>query len=72
KNHIQNLKKLTTLPICVGFGVHQPSQVKKILEFSDGVVIGSCIVKFIKENYKNKSFFKKLKDYIKFLRGNHV
>lgn len=70
KEHIQQLKKYTDLAICVGFGIHTPLQVKKILEFSDGVVIGSSLVKFIKENFKDKLFFEKLKNYIKFLKGN--
>ncbi|MCM8787728.1 MAG: tryptophan synthase subunit alpha [Candidatus Omnitrophica bacterium] len=67
KNHIQNLKKLTSLPVCIGFGIHKLKQIKKILAFSDGVIIGSYIVKFIKENYKNRFFLRKLKNYIKFL-----
>lgn len=67
-NHIRQLKKNTTLPICVGFGVHTKGQFTNICKFSDGAIIGSAIVKFIKENYSKRNFLDRLEKYVKSLK----
>jgi tryptophan synthase alpha chain len=41
---INTFKSMTDLPIVVGFGVSQATQVEKILSHADGVVIGSRFV----------------------------
>jgi tryptophan synthase alpha chain len=64
-DHIKKLKSMTKLPICVGFGIHKKSQVEKVCKISDGAIIGSAIVKFIKDNYHKKGFLEKLKRYVK-------
>lgn len=66
---IHSLKKITNVPICVGFGVHTSSQVQHIGAFSDGVIVGSSLVKFIGDNYSRKSFRSDLKHYIVSLKG---
>jgi len=70
-SHIKQLKKNTKLPICVGFGVHTKEQFTNICKFSDGAIIGSAIVKFIKENHRKRDFLARLKKYVKSLRGNN-
>jgi len=40
-------------PICVGFGVGTPDQVKKIGAYADGVVVGSAIVDKIESAVSN-------------------
>jgi tryptophan synthase alpha chain len=42
---IGRLRKATTLPICVGFGVSSPEQAIAVGRLADGVVVGSAIVK---------------------------
>ncbi|MBD3264000.1 MAG: tryptophan synthase subunit alpha [Candidatus Omnitrophica bacterium] len=64
---IREIKRITSTPVCVGFGIHTKKQVKSIGRFSDGVVVGSEIVKFIAENYKKKNFLKTLHKHIKTL-----
>ena len=50
---IQEVKKLTNLPILAGFGIKDADQAKSITKFCDGVVVGSSIIKIIEENLKN-------------------
>ena len=38
------------MPVIAGFGIKNATQVKEICSFSDGVVVGSAIVKIIEEN----------------------
>jgi len=42
---VARLRKATTLPICVGFGVSTPAQAASVARMADGVVVGSAIVK---------------------------
>lgn len=41
------IRKTTSLPIAVGFGISSPEQVRKVAEVADAVVVGSAIVKRI-------------------------
>jgi tryptophan synthase alpha chain len=38
------LKKSTSLPVCVGFGISTPEQAGQVASLADGVVVGSAIV----------------------------
>ena len=48
-NSIRAVKKMTRLPVCVGFGVSTPEQAKEISGSADGVIVGSAIVKALAE-----------------------
>jgi len=45
--HVARLKKATTLPVAVGFGVKTPEQARAIAKGADGVVVGSALVRAI-------------------------
>ncbi|MFA5239641.1 MAG: tryptophan synthase subunit alpha [Phycisphaerae bacterium] len=52
---VKKLKKLTTVPICVGFGISKPEHAAEVAEAgADGVIIGSKIVQLIEDNLDNK------------------
>ena len=52
---ISKLKKLTTVPVCVGFGVSKPEHAATIARAgADGVIIGSKIIEFIETNLGKK------------------
>jgi tryptophan synthase alpha chain len=52
---VGKLKKLTSVPVCVGFGISKPEHAATIaLAGADGVIIGSKIVGLIEENLANK------------------
>ncbi len=51
---VNSIRRLTKLPILVGFGINSYSQVSKISKFSDGCVVGSAIVKIIEDSYSRK------------------
>ncbi|MFZ5806593.1 MAG: tryptophan synthase subunit alpha [Verrucomicrobiota bacterium] len=44
------LRKHTSLPICVGFGISNPEQAAAVARTADGVVVGSAIVDQIAKN----------------------
>ncbi|NOY89492.1 MAG: tryptophan synthase subunit alpha [FCB group bacterium] len=62
--YFKKLKKLLSRPFVAGFGVASPESAKRLTKYSDGVVIGSAIIKIIR-NAQNKS--EALKQVEKFL-----
>ncbi len=42
---VRQLKRLTTKPVCVGFGISTPSQARAVARLADGVIIGSALLK---------------------------
>lgn len=45
-----SVKAVTELPVCVGFGISTPADVRSIAAVADGVVIGSAFERLIEEN----------------------
>jgi len=64
---VGKLKKLTSVPVCVGFGISKPEHAATVgRSGADGVIIGSKIVRLIEENLGNKE--KCLAEISRFLR----
>jgi tryptophan synthase alpha chain len=47
---IKDIKSVTDVPVAVGFGINTPEQAESISKISDGVIVGSAIVKIIEEH----------------------
>ncbi len=60
---VKLVREVTELPVAIGFGISTPEQAKKMSEKSDGVIVGSAIVKII-ENYGENSLGK-VEEYVK-------
>jgi tryptophan synthase alpha chain len=46
---IRTLRAVTTKPVCVGFGISNPTQAATVGRLADGVAVGSAIVRMIEE-----------------------
>jgi tryptophan synthase alpha chain len=68
--HIQKVKSLSAKPVCCGFGVSTAAQVKLVAKVADGVIVGSAIVKKIKENINNPDLVKKVCRFVAGLARN--
>jgi tryptophan synthase alpha chain len=49
RRDVERLKKMTPLPVAVGFGISTPAQAAAIAPLADGVVVGSALVRLIGE-----------------------
>lgn len=58
------VKKMTNKPICVGFGISNPDQVRKVGQIADGVIVGSAIVKEIARNTGKSDSIKKVTNFV--------
>jgi tryptophan synthase alpha chain len=67
---IKTIKKITEKPVCVGFGVSTGIQVKQVSKIADGVIIGSAIVKIIKENIGRPDLVKRVSNFVKSLSNS--
>jgi tryptophan synthase alpha chain len=48
-DQVNQLKSLTRLPVCVGFGIHRREQVTDLAKIADGAIVGSAIVSRMKQ-----------------------
>ncbi|MBD3245806.1 MAG: tryptophan synthase subunit alpha [Candidatus Omnitrophica bacterium] len=62
---VGQLRKKAGLPVCVGFGIHTPAQVRSIARFADGVIMGSELVRFIALHWQKKDFFSRFSRYVR-------
>lgn len=67
------LRQQTTLPICIGFGISEPEHCKQLAPISDGLIVGSAIVRRVHaeaEAGKNRdALVQTIRDYIRDLRS---
>jgi tryptophan synthase alpha chain len=42
---LARLRSVTSLPVCVGFGISTPAQARSVAKLGDGVVVGSALVR---------------------------
>jgi tryptophan synthase alpha chain len=42
---VSELRRLSNLPVCVGFGVSRPEQARAVCGFADGAIVGSAIIR---------------------------
>lgn len=61
---LKELRRLTQKPICVGFGISSASQVRQIYNAASGVIVGSAIVKKLRENIGKPDLVKRVSAYV--------
>ncbi|KRP31467.1 MAG: hypothetical protein ABS32_07210 [Verrucomicrobia subdivision 6 bacterium BACL9 MAG-120820-bin42] len=59
------LKKSTPLPVCVGFGISDPSQAAQVAALADGVVVGSAIVDRIAKHGRSPQLIPEITAFLK-------
>lgn len=62
-SRIELLRKHTSLPICVGFGISTPEQAHSVAHQADGAVIGSALVNRVAEWGQDKDLPLKLENF---------
>jgi len=52
EQEVRDLRALTSLPICVGFGISTAEHVRSVCRFADGAIVGSALVRRIAEDFE--------------------
>jgi tryptophan synthase alpha chain len=61
---VAEIKKYTSLPVAVGFGISTPDQAAEVAKESDAVVVGSAIVRRIGEHGKSTELVQKVAQFV--------
>lgn len=64
RQKIKEAKQYTQKPICVGFGVSTPAQVKAVAQSADGVIVGSAIINKIQQHAGKKTLVPLVAGYV--------
>ncbi|MDE1920322.1 MAG: tryptophan synthase subunit alpha [Candidatus Omnitrophica bacterium] len=62
--HVRHIKRFTPKPVCVGFGISTPQQVRAIARAADGIIVGSAIVKTIEAHRGRRDLLPSVKRYV--------
>ena len=63
KESVQGIQRQSRKPVAVGFGVSNPEEAKAVSAFADGVIVGSAVVKKLRESPEG------LEAFVRELRG---
>jgi tryptophan synthase alpha chain len=51
---VERVRRITKLPVAVGFGISRPAQVREVQGLADGAVVGSAVVRAIEDRYPSR------------------
>ncbi len=63
--NIRKIRRLTNKPVCVGFGISTPEQVRAVARVADGVIVGSAIVKEVAKNADRADMVKRVARFVR-------
>ncbi len=69
---VGKIRKLTKMPVAVGFGISNAKQAKEIGAIADGIVIGSAVVKLIDENRNSDDLTEIVCEYVENIKKSLV
>ncbi len=52
-SQVRRIKRLSPLPVCVGFGISGPAQVREVVQVADGAIVGSALLEVIAHAPRN-------------------
>jgi len=64
KDNLSQIKKITSVPVCVGFGISAADQVRQVYRIADGAIVGSAIIEKIKENIGRPDLVKNVGSFV--------
>ena len=68
QTNLARVRKMTSLPVCAGFGISNATQLKDVQSACDGGIVGSAIVSRIRENFKRRDMVKRVGNFVERFR----
>ncbi len=68
KKNVQAIQKQSKKPVAVGFGISTPKQAHNVAQYSDGVIVGSALVRTIAEQHHDPAILSNIKALTKKLK----
>jgi tryptophan synthase alpha chain len=67
--NVEKIRKVTHVPVAVGFGVATPEDAAKVAAIADGVIVGSAIVKRIAAHQQKPEMVKHVAEFVRSLKN---
>lgn len=67
--NVEKIRKVTRVPVAVGFGVATPEDAAKVAAIADGVIVGSAIVKLIATHQQKPEMVKHVAEFVRSLKN---
>jgi tryptophan synthase alpha chain len=62
--YVTRIRKYTSLPIGIGFGISKPDHVHQVATYAEAVIVGSAIIKVIEANLGKPEMLKKVGQFV--------
>jgi len=60
-DYLDKVRKLASVPVCAGFGIRGPAQVRLLDPHADGVIVGSALVEVLERGEDPAKFIRELR-----------
>ncbi|MGH7273683.1 MAG: tryptophan synthase subunit alpha [Nitrospiria bacterium] len=64
KAKLQEIRRYSTKPVVVGFGISTPAQASQVARWADGVIIGSALVKLLESHLQDPQLVKTIGEFV--------
>ena len=62
--NVKRLKGVTDKPVCVGFGISNANQARRVARLADGIILGSSVIKVMERNVGSAKLYKRVTDFV--------
>jgi tryptophan synthase alpha chain len=69
---VRRIRKRTSMPIALGFGISRPEHVAQVAAYADAAVVGSALVSTIAEAATSPDLIDRVEEYVRWLKGAHA
>jgi tryptophan synthase alpha chain len=66
---VRRIRRHTSMPIALGFGISRPEHVAEIGRYADAAVVGSALVAVVAESAGSADLVARVEQYVRWLRG---
>jgi len=64
EDKVKKIKEVTGKPVAVGFGISKPSHIRWLRNFADGAIIGSALLRLLREHKEDKARSQAIRDFL--------
>jgi tryptophan synthase alpha chain len=65
---VERVRRLTALPLALGFGISNPEQVREVQSLADAAVVGSALVRAVEDRYVTEGE-DGIEEFVRWLKG---